>query len=91
MALHSHLMKYVENRRSAGANTGDPIDLLIQLGDPDHIIVHVGEILFAKLTQVLKILQTVLSIVFAGVINTGVHCELRVVSHKTLYSHYGRW
>ena len=89
MALHSHLVKYVENRRAAGASTGDPIDLLIQHGDPDHIIVHVGEILYAKLIQALKILQTVLSIVFAGVINTGVHCELSVVSHETLYSYHG--
>lgn len=44
--LYSHLVKYVQNRRAAGATTSDPIDVLIHTGDPDHIVVNVREIPF---------------------------------------------
>ncbi len=43
--LYIHVVKYVKARRAAGATSSDPIDVLIQNGDSDPIIVNVSEAL----------------------------------------------
>jgi cytochrome P450 len=54
--VYLFILKYVQDQRKAGADTNDPIDILIRNGDTDNDIV-----------------ATVLGIIFAGVVNTGVN------------------
>ena len=77
--LYNHVVKYVQDRRAAGATTADAIDILIQNGESDPVIVQVSDVL-CPLTPIKKILQTILGIVFAGITNTGIMGELIDIS-----------
>ena len=75
MGLYHLIGSYVKLHRDAPIPSMDPIDVLMAQGISDDNILGVS---FSHLLHpFFKIVrQTIIAIVFAGVINTGINCEL---------------
>ena len=77
MALYHLIGSYVKLHRDAPSPSTDPIDVLMAQGISDDNILGVSishllhPFFFKK-----SVRQTIIAIVFAGVINTGINCEL---------------
>lgn len=75
MGLYHLIGSYVKLHRDAPTPSTDPIDVLMAEGISDDNILGVS-LSHLLHTFVNSVWQTIISIVFAGVINTGINCEL---------------
>ena len=73
-ALYTMLLSYVNVRRKTSTESMEPIDFFISLGLSDNMIVGVSSSCDISI-YMLMLQQTIIGIIFVGVVNTGVNCQ----------------